>query len=82
MYGLYGLGFVTSFAGQGAGRVLWPTIAVSTRLLVSAGGGWIAVAYFGGSFTTLAIIVAVSFIAYGASAAMILAKPWSKKKPA
>jgi MATE family, multidrug efflux pump len=82
LYGLYGLGFVTSFAGQGAGRVLWPTIAVSTRLLVSAGGGWIAVAYFGGSFTTLAIIVAVSFIAYGASAAMILAKPWSKKKPA
>ena len=79
LYGLYGLGFVTSFAGQGAGRVLWPTIAVTARLLVSAGGGWIAVTYFGGSFTTLAIIVAVSFVTYGASAAMILAGPWSKK---
>ncbi|MFI5029639.1 MAG: MATE family efflux transporter [Reyranellales bacterium] len=82
LYGLYGLGFVSSFAGQGAGRVLWPTIAVTARLTVSAGGGWIAVAYFGGSFTTLAIIVAVSFIAYGASAAMILAGPWAPKKAA
>jgi putative MATE family efflux protein len=82
LYGLYGLGFVSSFAGQGAGRVLWPTIAVTARLTVSAGGGWIAVAYFGGSFTTLAIIVAVSFITYGASAAMILAGPWAPKKAA
>ena len=82
LYGLYGLGFVSSFAGQGAGRVLWPTIAVTVRLIVSAGGSWIAVAYFGGSFTTLAIIVAVSFIAYGASAAMILAGPWPSKKAA
>jgi len=82
LYGLYGLGFVTSFAGQGAGRVLWPTIAVSTRLLVSAGGGWIAVAYFGGSFTTLTAVVAASFVVYGGAAAMILAKPWPSKKAA
>jgi len=82
LYGLYGLGFVSSFAGQGAGRVLWPTIAVTVRLIVSAGGSWIAVATFGGSFTTLAIIVAVSFVAYGASAAMILAGPWPSKKAA
>lgn len=80
LYGLYGLGFVSAFAGQGAGRVLWPTIAVTARLIVSAGGSWIAVAYFGGSFTTLAIIVAVSFVAYGASAAMILARAWPSKK--
>jgi len=80
LYGLYGLGFVSSFAGQGAGRVLWPTIAVTVRLIVSAGGSWIAVSTFGGSFTTLAIIVAVSFITYGASAAMILAGPWPSKK--
>jgi len=80
LYGLYGLGFVSSFAGQGAGRVLWPTIAVTARLIVSAGGGWIAVSMFGGSFTTLAIIVAVSFITYGASAAMILAGPWPSRR--
>jgi len=80
LYGLYGLGFVTSFAGQGAGRVFWPTVAVSTRLLISAGGGWIAVAWFGSTFTTLAVIVAISFIAYGVSAAMIIAGPWPSKK--
>jgi putative MATE family efflux protein len=82
LYGLYGLGFVSSFAGQGAGRVLWPSIAVTVRLIVSAGGSWIAVSTFGGTFTTLAIIVAISFITYGASAAMILAGPWTSKKPA
>ena len=28
-YGLFGFGFVMSFAGQGAGRVLWPSVAVT-----------------------------------------------------
>ena len=35
--------FVISFAGQGAGRVLWPSVAVTARLIVAAGLGWIAV---------------------------------------
>lgn len=79
LYALYGFGFVASFAGQGAGRILWPSVAVTARLIVAAGGGWIAVAYFGGTMTTLALIVAVSFVAYGGSAAMILAGRWPAK---
>ena len=80
LYGLYGFGFVASFAGQGAGRVLWPTVAVSARLLVAAGGGWLAITFFGGTMTTLAIIVALSFVAYAACAGLILVAPWSTKK--
>jgi putative MATE family efflux protein len=80
LYGLYGFGFVASFAGQGAGRVLWPTVAVSARLIVSAGGSWLAITLFGGTMTTLAIIVALSFAAYAFCAGLILAAPWSAKK--
>jgi len=80
LYTLYGFGFVASFAGQGAGKVLWPSIAVTARLIVAAGGGWIAVKNFGGDMTTLSIIVAVSFLVYGGSAAMILASRWTPKK--
>jgi putative MATE family efflux protein len=78
-YMLYGFGFVASFAGQGAGKVLWPSIAVTTRLIVAAGGGWIAVKSFGGDMTTLSIVVAVSFLAYGGAAAMILTSRWTPK---
>ncbi len=79
LYALYGFVFVASFAGQGAGRILWPSVAVTTRLIVAAGGGWIAVTFFGGTMTTVATIVAVSFVAYGGSAAMILAGRWPAK---
>ncbi|HTR84314.1 MAG TPA: MATE family efflux transporter [Reyranella sp.] len=80
LYALYGFGFVASFAGQGAGKVLWPSVAVTARLIVAAGGGWIAVTGFGGTMTTLSIIVAVSFVVYGGSAAMILVSRWVPRK--
>jgi hypothetical protein len=31
------------FASQGAGRLLWPLLANLTRLVIAAGGGWLAV---------------------------------------
>jgi putative MATE family efflux protein len=82
VYGLFGFGFVTSFAAQGAGRVLWPSVAVTARLIVAAGAGWIAVTSFGGTMTTLAIIVALSFVAYAgfASLVMLRAGAWSARK--
>jgi putative MATE family efflux protein len=81
-YGLFGFGFVMSFAGQGAGRVLWPSVAVTARLVVSAGGGWIAVKFFGGGMATLAVIVAGSYAAYAAFASlvMILRSAWPPRK--
>jgi putative MATE family efflux protein len=82
VYGLFGFGFVTSFAAQGAGKVLWPSIAVSARLVVAAGAGWVAVTSFGGTMTTLAMIVAISFAVYAgfASLVMVRASAWLPKK--
>ncbi len=71
-YGLYGFGFVSSFAGQGAGRVLWPTVAVSARLTVAAGGSWLAVHGWGGGMVSLAVMVAGSFVAYAAIAGLVV----------
>ena len=46
-YGALGFGFVVAFAAQGAGHVFWPFAASTTRIALAAGGGWIAVGYFG-----------------------------------
>jgi putative MATE family efflux protein len=81
VYGLFGFGFVASFAGQGAGRVLWPSIAVSARLVVAAALSWAAVTYFGGTMTTIASIVALSFVVYAgfASLVMVSGTAWRAK---
>ena len=80
-YGLFGLGFVVSFAGQGAGRVLWPSIAVTARLLIAAGLGWVAVSSFGAGVHELATIVAVALIAYAGLSllVMVVGSAWRAK---
>src|SRR6266702_4668372 len=45
-YAALGFGFVTSFAAQGTGRAMGPLASSIVRILIAAGGGWIAVAYF------------------------------------
>ena len=37
------------FARQGGGRVAWPVLGGTVRLLVAAGIGWVAVADLGGT---------------------------------
>jgi hypothetical protein len=71
-YGLLGLGFVISFAGQGAGLVLWPSLGVTARLVVAAGLGWGAVAAFGADMTMLSIVVAASLVAYAAISMLVM----------
>jgi putative MATE family efflux protein len=71
-YAALGFGFVIAFAAQGAGHVFWPFVGASTRLLLAAGGGWIAVGYFGGGMTLLASMVAASLIAYAAICAVAM----------
>jgi Na+-driven multidrug efflux pump len=82
VYDLFGFGFVMSFAAQGAGKVLWPSVAVSARLIVAAGLGWLAVTSFDGTMTTLAIIVAASFPAYAGFASLVMfrASAWQPRK--
>lgn len=62
-YAANGLIFALSFAAQGRGRMMWPLLAASTRLVVAAGGGWIAVWVFNCAPEVLFAIVAAGSIA-------------------
>lgn len=72
-YGLTGLGMLLYFAGQGAGRVMWPVLGGAVRLLVAAGAGWIVVAYLGGGLRELFIAVTGGSII---SAVIVAAALW------
>jgi len=71
-YCALGFGFVTSFAAQGTGRALWPLAAAAVRILIAAGGGWLAVGAFGAGMTGLAGMVTASLIAYAAVCSVVM----------
>ncbi|WIM11110.1 MATE family efflux transporter [Enhydrobacter sp.] len=75
VYGLFGFGFVVSFAGQGAGTVLWPSVAVTARLIVAAGLGWAAVKILHGEMAMLSAIVALSLVVYATIASLVMLTP-------
>lgn len=78
-HGLFGLGLLLYFAGQGAGRVAWPVFAGLMRLIVAALGGWLAVAMLGGSLSALFWLVAAATVTYGGlTAAALLIKGWAQ----
>ena len=56
-YGAVGITMLLYFAAQGGGRVLWPFLAGTARLVIAAGLGWFAVAKWGGSLPVLFAIV-------------------------
>lgn len=65
-YGAIGIGMALYFAGQGANRVLWPVLAGTSRMIIAAIAGWVAVKYFHAELPTLFQIVALSAFVYGA----------------
>jgi putative MATE family efflux protein len=71
-YGVFGLGMLLYFSGQGAGRVVWPVLAGTTRLALAAGLGWLAVAGFGAGLDALFATVAAASIAFGGITAAAL----------
>jgi Na+-driven multidrug efflux pump len=74
-YAALGFGFVTSFAAQGTGRAMGPLLSAVARILIAAGGGWIAVTYFGAGMAGLAAMVTVSLAAYAAICVLIMLSP-------
>lgn len=72
-YGLSGLGMLLYFAGQGAGRVMWPVLGGTVRLLIAAGLGWVVVANLGGGLRELFIAVAAGSVV---SAAIVAGALW------
>jgi Na+-driven multidrug efflux pump len=71
-YCALGFGFVVSFAAQGAGRALWPLAAGAVRILIAAGGGWLAVGAFGAGMAGLSAMVTASLIAYVAVCSIVM----------
>lgn len=80
LYGAVGLGMLLYFASQGAGRVLWPTLASTARLLIAALCGWLAVTHFGFGLRGLFAMVAASAALFGAiNAAAMLLGAWERR---
>ncbi len=52
-----------------------PLMSAIARILIAAGGGWIAVAYFGAGMTGLATMVTVSLAVYAAICVLIMLSP-------
>jgi putative MATE family efflux protein len=81
VYGLFGLGMALYFASQGAGRLLWPFTANMARLVIAAGGGWLALHYYG-NVTDIYIALAIALATFGLiNAAAVAAGVWFDKTP-
>jgi putative MATE family efflux protein len=82
-YAALGFGFVIAFAAQGAGHVLWPFVGAASRLVFAAGGGWLAVSYFGGGMAALASMVCASLVSYALICLIAMVSPavWRPQKP-
>ena len=63
-YGFFGLGLSLYFASQGAGRLLWPLLGGSLRMLVAVGGGWAVLAATGSLRWTFAVL-GLALVLYG-----------------
>jgi Na+-driven multidrug efflux pump len=80
-YGLFGLGMALYFASQGAGRVLWTLLANIARLIIAAGGGWLALRWTG-NLTEVFVALSVALATFGLiNAAAVASGVWFHGKP-
>ena len=79
-YGFFGLGLALYFASQGAGRLGWPLFAAFARVLIAAGGGYLALRLTSQS-AGLFVALGVALAAFGLiNAAAVAAGVWFKNK--
>jgi len=71
-YGFFGLGLSLYFASQGAGRLAWPLIGGTARLVIAVGGGWL-VATLTGSLAGALGALALGLVVYGVMVATSIA---------
>jgi len=78
-YGFFGLGLALYFASQGAGRLGWPLLAGSARLVIAAGGGWLAVRTLGLGLPGLFAAMTIALVAFGGTVALaVKAGAWRR----
>jgi len=79
-YGFFGFGLSLYFASQGAGRLGWPALSAILRVIIAAGGGWLAIG-LGGGLGVLFLVVALALVSFGSvNAAAIAAGVWFRQK--
>ena len=71
-YGFFGLGLSLYFASQGAGRLMWPLLAGTLRLVAAIGGGWM-VLRLTGSLDRMFAALALALVVYGVATASAVA---------
>ncbi len=74
LYGAVGLAMMLYFASQGAGRVLWPFLGGTVRMVVAAVGGWLVVTVLAAGPAGLFATVAASALAFAAICTMATAR--------
>jgi len=78
-YALYGTGLCLFFASQGAGKMLWPVLAGSIRLVVIVIGGWWLAQSQAPAWSVFALAGA-ALAAYGiATVLAVYCVPWGKR---
>ncbi|WP_206955694.1 MATE family efflux transporter [Trinickia acidisoli] len=81
-YGFFGMGWSLYFASQGAGRLKWPLLSGFFRLLLTVGGGWIALRLTGSLVAFFAVAGAAMFL-YGVVIVIAtLSGTWFRNTPA
>ena len=66
-----GIAVALYFASQGARRVGWPVLAGTARLIVAAGGGWVAV-QFGAGLDTVFMFIAAGLVTWAVMTALAI----------
>jgi putative MATE family efflux protein len=64
-YGFLGLGMALYFSFQGTGRMLWPLLCVTARILVIAAGCTLATRVFGLELGSLFAVTAAALVVFG-----------------
>jgi MATE family, multidrug efflux pump len=81
VYGLFGLGMALYFASQGAGRLAFPLLAGFARVVIAAGGGWLALRW-SGDIRAVFVALAIALVAFGAiNASAVALGSWNQKTP-
>lgn len=65
MYVFFGLGLSLYFSSQGAGRLTWPLVGGVLRLVVAAGGGWVAMHWLDTGLSGVFVATAIALAVYG-----------------
>ena len=79
-YGFFGGGLALYFASQGAGRMGWAVWAAVARVIIAAGGGWLAVETLGGGEAGLFAVLSGALVFYGiANVVAVKAGVWFER---